>query len=87
MQTLADYRAWLSPRKARFWVVILLVAYTLAGFLLVPWLLQRELPGFAQSQKLAGSNQSMSTVGASQNCHVAALDLSHIGHNLIAPVG
>ncbi|UCG71428.1 MAG: DUF748 domain-containing protein [Chromatiales bacterium] len=49
MQSLTDTRAWLSPRNARFWVVILLILYTLAGFFLVPWLLQRELPGFAQT--------------------------------------
>lgn len=49
MQSLTDIRAWLSPRSARFWVVILLVLYTLAGFFLVPWLIKRELPAFAQN--------------------------------------
>ncbi len=49
MKPLADFRAWLSPRNARFWVAILFIVYTLAGFFLVPWLLQRELPAFAQN--------------------------------------
>ncbi len=49
MQSLTDTRAWLSPRNARFWVVILLILYTLAGFFLVPWLVQRELPGFVRN--------------------------------------
>jgi hypothetical protein len=46
---LTDFRAWLNPRNARFWLVILLVVYTLAGFFLLPWVIKRELPGFAQS--------------------------------------
>ena len=48
MKTLTDYQAWLSPRQARFWLVTAALVYTLAGFLLLPWLLQRELPGLAQ---------------------------------------
>ncbi|MGI9330611.1 MAG: DUF748 domain-containing protein [Gammaproteobacteria bacterium] len=49
MKPLTDYQAWLSPRQARFWLVIAALTYTLAGFLLLPWLLQRELPGLAQN--------------------------------------
>jgi outer membrane protein OmpA-like peptidoglycan-associated protein len=48
LKPLTDYQAWLSPRQARFWLVIAALVYTLAGFLLLPWLLQRELPGLAQ---------------------------------------
>lgn len=48
MHSLADVRAWLNPRHARFWIVILLITYTLAGFFLVPWLIKRELPTVVQ---------------------------------------
>jgi hypothetical protein len=37
--TLADLRTgWLDWRRPRFWIWISLLAYTLAGFLLVPWI-------------------------------------------------
>ena len=29
---------WLNPRRVRFWLVIIAILYTLAGFLLLPWL-------------------------------------------------
>lgn len=32
---------WLSPRYLRFWLVVLLLAYTLGGFFGAPWLLER----------------------------------------------
>ncbi|MDZ4731152.1 MAG: hypothetical protein SH820_14530 [Xanthomonadales bacterium] len=32
---------WLSPRYLRFWLVVLLLAYTLGGFFGAPWLLKR----------------------------------------------
>lgn len=48
MKALTDYRAWLSPRQVRFWLVIAAIAWTLGGFLLLPWLLQRELPQLAR---------------------------------------
>mgnify|MGYP006423495467 CR=1 FL=1 len=31
---------WISPRRIRFWLVLLVVVYTLLGFLGVPWLVQ-----------------------------------------------
>lgn len=49
MTPLTDFRAWLSPRHLRFWGLVLLILYTVAGFFLVPWVIQRELPGFADS--------------------------------------
>lgn len=31
---------WASPRRVRFWLLALVIAYTLLGFLIVPWLIQ-----------------------------------------------
>ena len=31
---------WASPRRVRFWLLALVIAYTLLGFLAVPWLIQ-----------------------------------------------
>lgn len=31
------WRAWSSPRRKRFWGAVLVVLYTLSGFLVVPW--------------------------------------------------
>ncbi|PAU82483.1 hypothetical protein CK501_01630 [Halovibrio salipaludis] len=31
---------WASPRRIRFWLLALVIAYTLLGFLIVPWLIQ-----------------------------------------------
>ncbi len=30
--------AWISPRHMRFWVIALILTYTLSGFLLLPWI-------------------------------------------------
>ncbi|MEE4185970.1 MAG: DUF748 domain-containing protein [Gammaproteobacteria bacterium] len=43
-----DWHSWLSPRRKRFWLVALLGAYTLIGFVVVPWALQAQLPALAQ---------------------------------------
>lgn len=32
---------WLSPRRLRFWLLMALALYTLAGFFLLPWLIER----------------------------------------------
>ncbi len=32
---------WISPRRWRFWVIFILLAYTLGGFFGAPWLLER----------------------------------------------
>lgn len=45
---LAAGRAWISPRRKRFWALVLVVAYTLLGFFAVPWALKRQLPTLAQ---------------------------------------
>ena len=45
---LKDITTWYSPRKKRFWALVLVASYTLAGFFLVPWALKKELPGLAQ---------------------------------------
>ena len=37
-------RDWLSPRRKRFWVTIILAAYALSGFLLVPWVARHQIP-------------------------------------------
>jgi len=46
---LTQLATWYSPRRKRFWVLILIVSYTLAGFFLVPWIVKNELPGLAQN--------------------------------------
>ncbi|TJY62960.1 DUF748 domain-containing protein [Sinimarinibacterium sp. CAU 1509] len=43
LQQLADPRAWVSPRHKRFWLLVAVLAYTLAGFFLVPWIAQRQI--------------------------------------------
>ncbi len=48
--TLSPSRPWWSPRRKRFWVVALLLVYTLGGFFLVPWIVKRELPAFIEAQ-------------------------------------
>ncbi len=40
-QPIAWYRPWISPRKLRFWLLLGLVLYTLGGFFLAPWWLER----------------------------------------------
>jgi uncharacterized protein involved in outer membrane biogenesis len=35
--------AWWDWRRKRFWVIVLLALYTLAGFFVAPWLVRREL--------------------------------------------
>lgn len=40
---LCDPHAWLSFRRKRFWAVVALLAYALAGYFLVPVILQREI--------------------------------------------
>jgi len=37
----AMLKSWLSPRSWRFWIVLILLAYTLGGFFGAPWLLER----------------------------------------------
>jgi hypothetical protein len=32
---------WLSPRRLHFWLLMALALYTLAGFFLLPWLIER----------------------------------------------
>ncbi len=39
----ASINPWLNWRRKRFWLVILLLTYTLAGFFLTPWLIERQL--------------------------------------------
>jgi len=34
-------RAWLSPRRLRFWLLVVVLLYALAGFFLAPWLIGR----------------------------------------------
>jgi hypothetical protein len=44
----AHWSTWLSPRRKRFWVVVLLGTYTLAGFVGVPWVLKSQLSSLAR---------------------------------------
>lgn len=45
---LTDVSRWINPRRKRFWAVMLVLAYTLAGFFAVPALVERLLIGFAR---------------------------------------
>ncbi len=40
---IAEPRAWISPRRKRFWLWVVVLVYTLAGFFLVPWIAQRQI--------------------------------------------
>ncbi len=40
---LGDYRIWLNFRRKRFWVVVVFLTYTLAGYFIVPPILRREI--------------------------------------------
>jgi len=31
---------WINPRRIRFWLLVLIIVYTLLGFLALPWLVQ-----------------------------------------------
>ena len=42
--------AWWSYRRKRFWLLVLLVVYTLAGFFLLPWIAKREVVALLESQ-------------------------------------
>ncbi|MEJ2534331.1 MAG: DUF748 domain-containing protein, partial [Gammaproteobacteria bacterium] len=43
-------RPWLDYRRKRFWAVLAVVLYTLAGFFLVPWVVERTARGtFAET--------------------------------------
>ena len=48
LSAITDLRAWYNPREKRFWLLLLVLSYTLAGFFLAPWLLKRELPAITQ---------------------------------------
>lgn len=36
-------RYWLGPRRPWLWILLVLLLYTLAGFVLAPWLVERQL--------------------------------------------
>ena len=42
-EKLGTPRDWYNPRRKRFWALAVLLLYTLAGFFLAPWLVQRQL--------------------------------------------
>ena len=48
LSAITDLRAWYNPRGKRFWLLLLVLSYTLAGFFLAPWLIKRELPAITQ---------------------------------------
>lgn len=41
-------RRWLSLRSWRLWIILLVLFYTAAGFLLLPWIVKRELVSFVE---------------------------------------
>ncbi len=47
-RALGSPRYWFHYRRKRFWVLMVLVLYTLAGFFLVPWVAERQLPAIAR---------------------------------------
>ncbi len=42
--------AWWSYRRKRFWLLVLLVVYTLVGFFLLPWIAKREVVSVLEAQ-------------------------------------
>lgn len=43
-------RDWLNVRRKRFWLLAALTLYSLGGYLLAPWILQREITSILQQQ-------------------------------------
>ena len=41
--SLTSARLWLSPRRRRFWAVLVVLLYTLAGFFVVPWVARTQV--------------------------------------------
>ena len=49
LPVIGHWRDWINPRNPRCWVLVFVVLYSLAGFLLLPWLLRDQLPALAES--------------------------------------
>lgn len=47
--SLTDWPRWRSPRSKRFWLLALLLLYTVGGFVVVPWALKNQLPALGQT--------------------------------------
>ena len=48
-ERLGPASAWRNPRHKRFWLLPLILLYTLGGFLLAPWVIQSQvIPGVAE---------------------------------------
>ncbi len=44
---LGNWREWLNPRRAQCWLLIVVVLYSLLGFVIVPWQLKERLPALS----------------------------------------
>lgn len=66
--------AWLSPwiswRRKRFWALVVLLAYTLGGFFLAPWLAERTLV-----KQFAAVERTASVQDLRMNPYLLTLDL------------
>lgn len=49
LPVIGHWRDWINYRNPRCWVLVFVVLYSLAGFLLLPWLLRDQLPALAES--------------------------------------
>jgi len=47
---LGQPRDWANVRRKRFWLLAALATYSLGGYLLAPWILQREITSILQQQ-------------------------------------
>jgi hypothetical protein len=49
LANITEIRSWYNYRRKRFWVLLLAVIYTLTGFFVVPWALQKQTPDLSQN--------------------------------------
>ncbi len=65
--------AWLSPRRAPFWLLIALMLYTLGGFFLAPWLIER-----AAVKTIAETGRSLDLGAVKVNPFVLGMELQNV---------
>lgn len=64
---------WLSPRRLRFWLLMALALYTLAGFFLLPWLVER-----GAVKALSEVDRSLRLGAVKVNPFVLGMKLRHV---------
>ena len=73
--------AWISPRRKRFWVVALVLLYTLVGFWLAPWVIKGQL----ENQLSTLLDRPVRVAGVRINPYVLSLEVT--GFEILKPDG